>query len=160
MGGVVRQKREQLHPARIDAGERLVVGRGQAGHGPVIALGPPPDRDAGRAVEAENVEDVVSLRAAEELLKAGDVFEAIFERFRTLVGVGQVRRAFDPGTLLVRTQELAQTLGDADSRPARSRTPSAEVSSVPPHVRQPQRLLADTFKCKASNRAAAFMRLH
>lgn len=37
------------------------------------------DGDVGRAVEAEDVEDVAGLRAAKEFLEANDIFEVVFE---------------------------------------------------------------------------------
>src|SRR5690348_7272238 len=48
----VRQKSEQLHPARVDSDERLVVGRGQARDRPVPALGPARDWEGGSSIEA------------------------------------------------------------------------------------------------------------
>jgi hypothetical protein len=107
--GAIGQQREQLHPARIDTGERLVRGRGQARDGPVGALGPARDGDAGGAVEAEAVEDVLRLRAAEELLEAGGVFEALFEGFGAVRGIQQVGFAFHPCALLLSLKKLAQT---------------------------------------------------
>ncbi|MFL6725012.1 MAG: hypothetical protein ACJ8FS_00680 [Sphingomicrobium sp.] len=52
---------------------------GKARDGPVEALGRARDGDAGFGVGAENVEDVLRLWAAEKLLQAGGVFEALFE---------------------------------------------------------------------------------
>src|SRR3954468_6075033 len=49
----VRIEREELHPARIDADERLVGGRRQAGDRPVMTLGPARNRDAALAVESD-----------------------------------------------------------------------------------------------------------
>ena len=70
-------QREQFHPAGIDPGECLVGAR-QAGDGPVKALGPARDRDAGGGVGAENGEDVIGLRLSQELLEARREFEALF----------------------------------------------------------------------------------
>src|SRR4051794_20310363 len=82
------------------------------------------DGDAGCGVEAEDVEDVLCLRAAEEFLEAGGVFEPLLQGFRALGGVGQIRlarperrrRAFEPRALLLRIEELAQTFGAAAVR--------------------------------------------
>jgi hypothetical protein len=67
---------------------------------------------AGRGVGAEDVEDVLRLRPAEQLLEAGGIFEALFEGLlsglRRLVGVRQGRFAFEPGALLLGSQEVAQ----------------------------------------------------
>src|SRR3954454_369180 len=54
----LRQKREQLHPARIDPSERLVRGR-QAGPVLIISLGPARDGDAAFAVATEDIENVL-----------------------------------------------------------------------------------------------------
>ena len=45
-----RVRREQLHPARIDADQRLARSRRQAGDRPIVPLGLPRDRDAVAAV--------------------------------------------------------------------------------------------------------------
>ena len=70
---------EQLHPAGVDLDQWPVGARRQAGHRPVEALGRARERDAGFAVEAEDVEDVLSLPAAEEFLEAAGIFEPLFK---------------------------------------------------------------------------------
>jgi len=72
----VRIEREKLHPVRIDADERLARGRRQAGDRPVVPLGLARDRDAVAAVAPENLQDLLRLRPAEQLLKPRDVLEA------------------------------------------------------------------------------------
>lgn len=72
-----------------------------------MALGRARDRDAGFAVEAEDVEHVVSLRAAQQLLEAGDIFETLFEGFGAFGGVHEVRLALQPNALLLGIEELA-----------------------------------------------------
>ena len=106
----VREKREKLHPARIDAGERLVGGRRQAGDRPVVALGRTRDGDAGFGVEAEDLQHLLRLRAAKKLLEPPDVFEPLFQELPALVGVGEVRIAFHPIALLLKIEKLAQAL--------------------------------------------------
>jgi hypothetical protein len=96
----------------FDAGERLVVGRGQAGDRPVPSLGPARDWDAGGGVEAEDLEGVISLRAAEQFLEAGGVFEALFELAGLrAVAVGQGDFTVHPRALLLVVEELAQAFG-------------------------------------------------
>jgi len=63
------------------------------------------------AVEREDVEDVLCLRAAKQLLETGGVFEALFERLLAIVGFGQDRFALQPAALLLGSQELAKTFG-------------------------------------------------
>src|SRR5205823_504941 len=105
----VRIQREKLHPVRIDAGERLARGRRQAGDRPVAPLGLARDRDAVAAVALENLQDLLRLRPAEQLLKPRDVLEAQFRELRALVGVAQDRPALHPIALLLEIQESAKT---------------------------------------------------
>ena len=111
----IRQQREQLHPARIDPGEGLVGGRGEAGDGPVEPLRRARDGDAAGGVEAEDREDLRRLRAAEEFLEAGGVFEAVLEEFGAR-GVGEDGSAVDPGDLLLEVEELSQAFEAASVR--------------------------------------------
>jgi hypothetical protein len=113
-GGAIGEQGEQLHPARIDPGERLVGASRQAGDGPVEALGRPGDGDAGGAVETKDVENVLRLRKAEELFEAAGELEALLERLGAVGLVKERHFAFEPGALLVEVEELPQT-GD---RPA------------------------------------------
>src|SRR5689334_1899531 len=105
----VRMEREQLHPAGIDADQRLVRARGQAGNRPVMPLGLARYRDAVAAVAPENLQDLFRLWLSEQLLEARDVFEAQFRGFRALVGVAQDRPALHPVALLLEIQELSKT---------------------------------------------------
>src|SRR5688500_8522597 len=100
---------EKLHPARIDADERLARGRGQAGDRPVVPLGLARDRDAVAAVAPENLQDLLRLRPAEQLLEPRDIFETQFRGFRALVDVAQDRLALHPIALLLYIQESEQT---------------------------------------------------
>src|SRR5919106_2210262 len=102
-------EREQLHPARIDANERLARSRRQTGNRPVMPLGPARDRDAVAAVAPENLQDLLRLRPAQQLLKPRDVFETQFQGLRALVDVGRDRLALHPIALLLEIQESAQT---------------------------------------------------
>src|SRR5688572_32190673 len=111
----IRIEREKLHPARIDADERLARGRGQAGDRPVVPLGPERDRDAAAAVAPENLQDLLSLRSAEQLLKPRDIFETQFQGFCALVSVAQDCLALHPIALLLEIQEPAKT-GHAPAR--------------------------------------------
>ncbi len=111
-------QREQLHPTRVDADQRPVGARGQAGHGPVKAFGRARDWDAGFAVGAEDFEDVLRLRPLEQLLEAGGVFEALFEGFGAFGGVGQACLAFQPRALLLGIEELAQAFDGTAVRKA------------------------------------------
>ena len=111
----VRQQREQLHPARIDPDERLVGGRRQAGDRPIVTLGCARDGNAGLGVGLEDLEDVLRLRPAKQLLEPRDIFESLFEGFRAFIGVGQVRSAFHPSALLLGDEELAQTFHGDDA---------------------------------------------
>ena len=79
MAVAVRQQREQLHPARVDSGERLVRGRGQAGDRPVMALGPARNGDAAFAVDPEDFENLVGVRTPQQLLEPVGIFEPQFE---------------------------------------------------------------------------------
>ena len=72
-----------------------------------MTLGLARDGDAGFAVEPENLQGFLRLRAAKQLLKPRDIFEALFQRLRALVGVGWVRLTFHPTVLLLGIQELA-----------------------------------------------------
>ena len=119
----VRIQREKFHPARIDADKRLARSRRQAGNRPVVPLGLAWDRDAVAAVAPENLQNLLRLRPAEQLLKPRDVLETQFRELRALVGVAQDRPALHPIALLLEIQELAKT----SSAPATSRA----------HVRYP-----------------------
>src|SRR5439155_23663811 len=104
----VRIEREKLHPARINADERLVGGRRQTRNRPVVTLGLARDGDAVLAVELENLQNFLCLRATKQLLKPRDVLEPQFQGLRALVAVAQVRLAFYPIALLLKVQKLTQ----------------------------------------------------
>ena len=76
-----------------------------------MPLGPARDRDAVAAVAPENLQDLLRLRPAQQLLKPRDVFETQFQGFRALVGVARDRLALHPIALLPEIQEPAQTGG-------------------------------------------------
>src|SRR5262245_13145596 len=76
-----------------------------------MPLGPARDRDAVAAVAPENLQDLLRLRPAQQLLKPRDVFETQFQGLRALVGVTRVRLALHPIALLLEIQESAQTGG-------------------------------------------------
>src|SRR5262245_15597067 len=97
----VRIEREQFHPARIDADQRLARRRRQAGDRPVVPLGPARDREAVAAVAAENLPDLLRLRPAQQRLEPRDVLETQFRRLRALVDVAQDRLALHPLALLL-----------------------------------------------------------
>src|SRR5688500_11949307 len=105
----VRIKRKELHPARIDANERLAWSRRQTGNRPVMPLGPARDRDAVAAIAVENLQDFLCLRLAQQLLEASEIIEAQFQRFEALVDVVQRRLAVQPVALLLEIEEAAQT---------------------------------------------------
>src|SRR5882672_3352746 len=97
----VRIQREKFHPARIDADERPARGRRQAGDRPIVPLGPARDRDAVAAVAAENLQRLLRLRLAEQLLEPRDILETQFRKIRALLGVAQDRLALHPSALLL-----------------------------------------------------------
>ena len=76
-----------------------------------MPLGPARDRDAVAAVAPENLQDLLRLRPAQQLLKPRDVFETQFHGLRALVGVVQDCIALHPIALLLEIQESAQTGG-------------------------------------------------
>src|SRR5690242_12243057 len=104
----IRVKREQLHPARIDADQRLAGRRGQAGDGPVIALCRARDRDAVEAVAPENLQGLLRLRHAPQLVEAREIFETQLRRFRALGHVARVRLALQLLLLLLEAEEPAK----------------------------------------------------
>jgi hypothetical protein len=57
----------------------------------------------------ENLQDLLRLRPAEQLLEPRDVLETQFRRLRALVDVAQGRLALHPIALLLEIQESAQT---------------------------------------------------
>src|SRR5437762_8615998 len=89
----IRQEREKLHPARIDADERLVGCRWQARNRPVVTLGLARDRNAVFAVEPQNLQDLLCLWPAKELLEPGYVLEPLLQTLRTVIGVAGARLA-------------------------------------------------------------------
>src|SRR3546814_19095626 len=92
----IRIEREQLHPTRIDADQRLVGVRRQTRNRPVVTLGPARPGDAALAVAPEHLQDVLRLRATQQLLKARGVIEPQLKGPRALVGVSDARFAFYP----------------------------------------------------------------
>src|SRR6188472_2028563 len=76
-----------------------------------MPLGPARDRDAAAAVALENLQDLLRLRPAQQLLKPRDVFETQFQGLRALVDVARDRLALHPIALLLEIQESAQTGG-------------------------------------------------
>jgi len=67
------------------------------------------------------------LRTAEQFLEAGDIFEAVFEGFGALVGVGKLGIALEPGALLLFIEELAQAFDAAAI--GRAPFPQTSISS-------------------------------
>src|SRR5207237_8954853 len=104
-----RMEREKLHPARIDADQRLARSRRQTGIRPVVPLRPARDRDAVATVAPENVQDRLRLRPAQQLLEPRDISEPQFETFRAPVGVLQDRLTLQPVALLPEIHEPPQT---------------------------------------------------
>ena len=76
-----------------------------------MPLGPARDREAVAAVAPENLQDLLRLRPAQQLLKPRDVFETQFQGLLTFVGIAQDRLALHPIALLLEIQESAQTGG-------------------------------------------------
>src|SRR5262245_14748952 len=76
-----------------------------------MPLGPARDRDAAAAVAPENLQDLLRLRPAQQLLKPRDVFETQFQGLRELVDVAWDRLVLHPIALLLKIQESAQTGG-------------------------------------------------
>ena len=76
-----------------------------------MPLGSARDRDAVTAVAPENLQDLLRLRPAQQLLKPRDVFETQFQGLRALVDIMQDRLALHPIALLLEIQESAQTGG-------------------------------------------------
>src|SRR5512135_2725300 len=97
----VRKDREQLHPARINPDERLVRGRWQARNRPIVTLGPTRDRDTMFAIGPENLQNLLRLRPAKQLLKPRNIFESLFQGLGSLVDIGEACLAFEPGALLL-----------------------------------------------------------
>src|SRR3546814_7489808 len=85
----IRIEREQLHPTRIDADQRLVGGRRQTRNRPVVTPGPARHGDAALAVAPENLQDVLRLRATQQLLIARGVTEPQPKGLRALVEIGR-----------------------------------------------------------------------
>jgi hypothetical protein len=110
-------QRKELHPARIDADERLARGRRQAGDRPIVPLGLARDRDAVATIAPENLQHVPRLRPAKQLLEARGVFEPQFRGLRARGGVAQGRFALHPVALLREVQESLE----AGRAPARGR---------------------------------------
>src|SRR5688572_33248205 len=74
-----------------------------------MPLGPARDRDAVAAVAPENLQDLLRLRPAQQLLEFRDVFETQFRGLRALAGVAQDRLALHPVALLLEIKESAKT---------------------------------------------------
>src|SRR5689334_18933216 len=89
------------------------------------------DGEAGFAVETEEFEDVLSLRPAQQPLKAGGVFEPVFEGFGALVGIQQDDSAFEPGALLLGVEELPEAFGLARDRAHPSPLPGRAGARLP-----------------------------
>src|SRR3546814_8481217 len=113
----------------IDADQRLVGGRRQTRNRPVVTLGPARYGDAAVAVAPEILQDVLRLRATQQLLKARGVLEPQLKGLRALVGVSEVRFAFYPIALPLNIQKLAQTSGAAARRRAHVRCHVRSVCS-------------------------------
>src|SRR5581483_655587 len=128
----------------------------EAGDRPVVSLGPARNGNAGRAVEPQDVEHVVGVRALEQLLEPRGIFEAVLEMLGALRGVLQKslarpersRGAVEPGLLLLGIEELAQALG---SGPVDHRTALAKETAKSPKSHRPTR--APT--CAREDRVAA-----
>jgi hypothetical protein len=58
-----------------------------------VALGPAWHGDAALAVNPEDGESLIGLWAAQQLLEPIGIFEPLFERFVTILGVPRGRRA-------------------------------------------------------------------
>ena len=99
--------RKQLHPARIDANQRLARGRGQAGDRPIITFGSARNRQAVAAVTPEDLKNLLCLRPAQQLLEPRQISEAQLQGFRALVGVGRDCPALQPVALLLEIEESA-----------------------------------------------------
>src|SRR3546814_8871072 len=74
-------------------------------------------------------QDVLRLRATQQLLKARGVLEPQLKGLRALVGVSEVRFAFYPIALPLNIQKLAQTSGAAARRRAHVRCHVRSVCS-------------------------------
>jgi hypothetical protein len=73
-----------------------------------VALGPARDGDATLAVDPEDGESLIGLWATQQLLEPAGIFEPLFERFLTILGVRWDRCAMQPAALLFGIEELAQ----------------------------------------------------
>src|SRR5215510_9259167 len=102
-------EREQLHPTRVDADQRLTRRRRQTGDGPPVPLGPPRNRDEIATITADEVEHGTGLRHSLQLLIAGEVFQALLRLVQPLGGIDEPRLALYPGTLLIDIKESADS---------------------------------------------------
>jgi hypothetical protein len=67
-------------------------------------------RRRGDAEEPQDLQNLLCLLPAQQLLEPRDIFEALFQGFRALIGVVQIRLTLHPIALLLDIEKLAQTL--------------------------------------------------
>ena len=126
----VRVEREKLHPARIDADERLVGGRRQTGNRPVVTLGLAWHGNAAldRRVR-ESPEPLAACGRRSSFSNRATYLNRCSRDSKRSSASRQVGLALYPIALLLRIQELAQTGGAAASRRAHVRCHVRSVCS-------------------------------